>query len=488
MLFNSYSYLIFLPAAAFVYFALPARAKRLWLLLASLFFYACWRAEYLILILLAVTTSYLSSLAMAAAENRGLDAESLKKRKRACLVFSLVLNLSILFFFKYFNFTAEALAALLRREATLLEVALPVGISFYTFQALGYTIDVYRGDIAAERDFIKYAAFICFFPQLVAGPIERAKNLLPQFDKPKPFDSDRMRDGLVLIGWGFFQKLVIADRLAIFVDGAFEAAESASGGALALAALFFAIQIYCDFASYSTIARGSALIMGFDLMRNFAAPYLSLSLAEFWQRWHISLSSWFRDYVYIPLGGSRRGLMRSCLNVLIIFFLSGLWHGANYTFIVWGLLHGAGRALGMLTRAPRERLRARLGLDGFAPYKLLQWLFVFSFAALAFVFFRADSVAQALLVLRGIFSGGYAGGDLLAYGLDGADMAVAGISLALLTAVDLLRKRGADLAGRLVRLPLAARWAVYIGGIALIAVFGVYGPAYDSAPFIYFQF
>lgn len=488
MLFNSYAYLIFLPVVALVYFNAPARFKRLWLLAASMFFYGCWSVKYLFLMLFSIALTYACARVIAAVDASGASPDAKRRRRKGALISSLVINLAILFFFKYFNFVAASIASLLRREAAFIDVLLPVGISFYTFQALGYTIDVYRGDVAAERNFIKYAAFVCFFPQLVAGPIERAANLLPQFDEPHKFKPDSMRDGLMLIGWGFFQKLVIADRAAIYVNAAFGAYEQAGGLPLALAAFLFAIQIYCDFSSYSNIARGSAQILGFKLMRNFSSPYLSASLAEFWNRWHISLSTWFRDYVYIPLGGNRKGLARAALNILIIFFLSGLWHGANFTFIVWGMAHGLGRAIGALTKSRRAALRERLGLELSRVYRLLQTAGVFAFAALAFVFFRADTVAQGCAVLQRIFTDFSLSGDLLAFGLDGADMAVCAVSVALLAAVDALTKRGIDLRAGLASLPLAARWSIYLAGIALIAVLGVYGPAYDSAPFIYFQF
>lgn len=488
MLFNSYEYFIFLPVVALVFFAVPARFKRVWLLAASLFFYGSWSVKYLFLMLFSIALTYASARAMAAVDASGLDAQAKARRRKGALLASLVINLAILFFFKYFNFVAASVAALLRREAAVIDVLLPVGISFYTFQALGYTIDVYRGEIPAERNFIKYAAFVCFFPQLVAGPIERAKNLLGQFERFESFRGDNMRDGLMLIGWGFFQKLVIADRVAVFVDGAFAASGEAGSRALALAAFFFAIQIYCDFASYSNIARGSAQIMGFKLMRNFASPYLASSLADFWNRWHISLSTWFRDYVYIPLGGNRRGLLRTALNILIIFTLSGLWHGANFTFVCWGLAHGLGRALGALTKDRRAALRERLGLERSKIYRLLQTAGVFAFSALAFVLFRADSVAQGFEVLGAIFTDFSRGADMLSFGLDKADMIVCALAIALLTFVDALTKRGVDLRARLAALPLAPRWAIYLAGIALVAVFGVWGPAYDSAPFIYFQF
>lgn len=480
MLFNSFSYLIYLPVVAIIYFLLPKKLRNYWLLAASLFFYGCWRAEYLLLIVFSILATYFCSLLLEKFEG---DA----RRKKTVLALSFAANLAILFFFKYFNFAAATINALAAREAVhFLDVALPVGISFYTFQALGYTVDVYRGDIKAQHNIFTYALFVCFFPQLVAGPIERSENLLPQFETPHRFDYDEMLRGLLLILWGFFQKLMIADRLAIFVDAAFDSYETVSGWSLIIASVFFALQIYCDFASYSNIAIGSAQIMGFKLMKNFDAPYFSRSLGEFWNRWHISLSSWLRDYLYIPLGGNRRGTARRALNLLIVFLVSGLWHGAAWTFVCWGLIHGVGRVIGTLTSKLRTTVRERLGLEHNALWSFARILFTFLFVVVSFVFFRADSVGQALGIIGAWFTR-FPGTDTLALGLDAADMTVALASVAVLALVDILARK-TDLREKLLALPLAARWAFTLAAMAVIAVFGIYGPAYSAAPFIYFQF
>ncbi|MDE6455329.1 MAG: MBOAT family protein, partial [Dysosmobacter sp.] len=338
MLFNSFRFLIFFPCVFFLYYALPFRFRKYMLLAASYYFYMCWKPEFIVLILLSTAIDYFCGLGIG-------KHRTSRRASRAFLAVSLFMNLGLLFFFKYFNFFGETLTALCRAvsipfTAPALEVILPVGISFYTFQTLSYTIDVYRGRLEPERDFVSFALFVSFFPQLVAGPIETAANLLPQLKQEHPFSYDNAAWGLKLMAWGFFKKLVVADRLAaLFVDPVCENPAEYSGGAFAVAAAAFAIQIYCDFGGYSDIARGCAKTMGVDLMVNFKAPYLfSASVTEYWKRNHISLSEWFHDYVYISLGGNRKGPWKRALFVTVTFFLSGLWHGAGWTFVIWGLL------------------------------------------------------------------------------------------------------------------------------------------------------
>ena len=342
MLFNSYGFIVFFPIVVIVYFLLPKRISYLWLLAASYYFYMGWNAKYALLLLASTIITYVCGVLIQWLNDRHPDKISTKKWVVAG---SFILNLAILFFFKYFNFTIESINAVLSHTSlpavnTSLDVLLPVGISFYTFQALGYTMDVYRGEIEAERNFFRYALFVSFFPQLVAGPIERSKNLLTQLRNPKPFSYERMCDGVMLMIWGYFLKLVIADRISIFVDNAYANVGVYDGKYLLIASMLFAIQIYCDFAGYSTIAIGAAEVMGFQLMDNFNCPYLSQSVAEFWRRWHISLSTWFRDYVYIPLGGNRCSRLRHIFNILVVWTLTGLWHGASWNFVFWGAYYG----------------------------------------------------------------------------------------------------------------------------------------------------
>lgn len=331
MLFNSGKFLIFFPIVTLIYFILPKKIRQYWLLIASWYFYMCWNAGYIVLILYSTVITFIG----------GLFIEKNRSKKNFIVAGSFILNLAVLFYFKYFNFGIGLLAKLLAYahisvNVPQFDIILPVGISFFTFQALSYTVDVYRGEIFAEKNFFKYALFVSFFPQLVAGPIERSKNLMKQICEPKSFDFDRARDGILLMLWGYFLKVVLADRIAIFVDTVYGDVNTYSGYYIVLATILFAFQIYCDFAGYSIIAMGTAKVLGIQLMDNFESPYLAASVAGFWRHWHISLTSWFRDYLYIPLGGNKKGKIRKYANEMIVFFASGLWHGASISFVIWG--------------------------------------------------------------------------------------------------------------------------------------------------------
>ena len=336
MLFNSIEFLIFFPIVVLVYFVIPKKIKQLWLLVVSYYFYMCWNAKYALLILASTVITYASGLLIEKVKNSSYEMTKQMVLKKWIVAGSLVINLGMLFYFKYINFALsilmDAFAKIhIQLNIPVFDVILPVGISFYTFQALSYTMDVYRDEIYAEKNFFRYALFVSFFPQLVAGPIERSKNLLRQLAVPKRFCFEDAREGLLLMLWGFFLKIVLADRIAIFVDTVYGNFSTYSGAYLVVATMLFAIQIYCDFAGYSTIAMGSAKVLGIGLMENFDAPYLSTSVSEFWRRWHISLTSWFRDYLYIPLGGSQKGTIRKYINKMIVFLVSGLWHGAAWS-------------------------------------------------------------------------------------------------------------------------------------------------------------
>jgi D-alanyl-lipoteichoic acid acyltransferase DltB (MBOAT superfamily) len=332
-----------------------------------------------------------------------VDRSNSASRKKLFLIVSLLINFSILFTYKYFNFLNESVYAALefmniRWNVPNLDLLLPVGISFYTFQAVGYTIDVYRGDLKAEKNLGIYALFVSFFPQLVAGPIERAKSLLPQFRAKHYFDTSRLEAGVKQMIWGFFMKVVIADRLSLIVNAAYNNADTHNGTTLLIATVFFAFQIYCDFAGYSNIAIGASRIMGFDLMTNFRRPYFAINIGEFWQRWHISLSTWFRDYLYIPLGGNRVSASRNYLNVFITFVVSGIWHGANWTFVIWGFLHGTYNALQKFLGFDK------LKFNNFSSPKLLMIVVNFSLVSLAWVFFRANTISDAFSIIYKIFT------------------------------------------------------------------------------------
>lgn len=334
MLFNSLSFLVFFPIVFLIYYALPGKVKWVWLLVTSYYFYMCWNVKYTLLLLFTTVSTYVIAIILGKAQK--LDGKRKSLIKKGSIAAVLTINLSILAIFKYGNFVIYNINRFSGHEFRTLDLMLPVGISFYTFQAIGYVIDVYREEIEPERNLGKYALFISFFPQLVAGPIERSKNLLSQLYQEHKFDYERARSGILLIAWGLFQKIVIADRAAILVNSAFENYESYMGAQLMFAAFCFAIQIYCDFGGYSNIAIGSAEMLGIKLMDNFRQPYFSLSIKEFWSRWHISLSSWFRDYVYIPLGGNRCSKLRKYFNLMCTMLLSGLWHGASWAYISWG--------------------------------------------------------------------------------------------------------------------------------------------------------
>lgn len=395
MLFNSWQFAVFLPVVLVLYRIVPHRIRWVLMLAASYYFYMSWNAKYVVLILFTTIVSYVAG--------RILERHADPCARRLVLACTLVACLGVLFVFKYFNFFSESLSALAAAFAipmhpVTLQLLLPVGISFYTFQTLGYVIDVYRGDVQAEHHFGIYATFISFFPQLVAGPIERTRNLLPQIREEHPFDDAQALYGAKLMLWGYFKKMVIADNLAVFVDRIFDDVFANSGFAFVLAVFFFTIQIYCDFSGYSDIARGVAKLMGIELMENFKSPYFAQGLRDFWSRWHISLSTWFRDYLYIPLGGNRRGKVRQQINLFVTFLVSGLWHGANWTFVLWGAVHGIGQVAENLVFRSRDDART-------VPGRVCRTLLTFLFVAFAWTFFRAQNMAEITHIFAHVFDG-----------------------------------------------------------------------------------
>lgn len=479
--FLSLGYILFFPVTALVYFLLPGRGRNGWLLAASWFFYLCAGPESFPFLLGTAAVTY----------GVGLGLE--RRRKKGLLALALGLLIGVLFLFKYLAFgvslLARGLAAVgLDWAPAAPELLLPAGISFYFFAAMGYLIDVYRGRVRAERNFIRCALFLSFFPALLSGPIGRAERLLPQFEEVHPFRYEALREGLLRFLWGAFKKLVLADRLAAVVNTVFAAPERFGAVQIIAAACAFSIQIYCDFSAYSDMAVGSARAMGFTLTENFRTPYFSRSIAEFWRRWHISLSTWFRDYLYIPLGGSRRGAARKYGNLLIVFAVSGLWHGAAVSFLVWGLLNGIYQVAGSVSAPLRARVRTRLGLreDG-ALTALWQRGCVFALSTLAWVFFKAGSVSAGWSVLRGMVTGPAWAPPLSGMGMDRWEFLAAGAGLLLLLAVDAW-SQGTDVTERVLSAPRWVRWAVYLGLLLLVVVFGSYGTGYDAQSFIYGQF
>lgn len=401
MLFNSLHYLIFFPLVVMAYYLLPDRFRWILLLGASVYFYMVWRPFYILLILFSTCIDYYAGLKM--------QDKLTRKERKPYLYISLFANLGLLFTFKYYDFFITEVGKLvhaLGMDYTIpaLQWILPMGISFYTFQTLSYTLDVYKGNLKPERHFGIFALFVTFFPQLVAGPIERASHLLPQFREKHRFNYDETVLALNKIFYGLFKKVVVADRLGAYVNEVYANPQNASSVMVILATAFFALQIYCDFSGYSDIAIGSARILGFNLMENFRRPYLSQSIAEFWRRWHISLSTWFRDYVYIPLGGNRVPKWRWYTNLLITFTISGIWHGAEWTFLIWGALHGAYMMFALFTEKTRNWAGSKIGLvQGRKINTLVNVLVTGVLVCIAWVFFRADNTAEALIVFKKAF-------------------------------------------------------------------------------------
>lgn len=394
MLFNSLSFAIFLPIVFSIYWLVPKKYQWVILFISSYFFYMCWKVEYVVLIILTTLVSYFSAILI----------EKKPTRKRVFISLTLLISLGVLFFFKYFNFFSNSVTSGingifgLTLEPVLADVILPVGISFYTFQTLSYVIDVYRGTVKAEHHIGKYATFISFFPQLVAGPIERTANLLGQIKEEHNFNYAEASYGIRLMLWGFFKKMVIADNLAVYVDNIYGAPTRYSGSALIITTVFFAIQIYCDFSGYSDIAIGVGKLFGINLMKNFESPYFATSIKGFWSRWHISLSTWFKDYVYIPLGGNRVSKIRHKINLIITFIISGLWHGANWNYVIWGGVHGVAQAIESAIPKNKKVKTKKI-------VTVLKGIGVFIFVTITWVFFRAQSFSDAWHVLTNGFTG-----------------------------------------------------------------------------------
>ena len=498
MLFNSLEFLVFLPIVLVVYFIIPVKIRYLWLLAASYYFYMCWNAKYILLILTSTIITYLSGLVLEAIKKSSLSDGASRFFKNLTVAASFISNLGILFYFKYSNFAMESLALLFARlhielNVPVFDIVLPVGISFYTFQALSYTMDVYRDEIYAEKNFFRYALFVSFFPQLVAGPIERSKNLLKQLAVPKAFSFDNFREGVLLMIWGYFLKIVLADRISIFVDTVYGNYAKFEGYYIVLATVLFAFQIYCDFYGYSTIAMGSAKILGIQLMENFNAPYLSPTVATFWRNWHISLTSWFKDYLYIPLGGSRKGKFRKYLNKLIVFLVSGLWHGASFTFVISGALNGIYQIIGEILMPARKKLRGLLGMnDQSVGFRIFQTLLTFVMVDFSWIFFRAQTIREALAVVYHMITvkNYWILFDNSRYqcGLNQRNFWLMINCIVILLFADYLKSRGIAVRKVIMEQDIWVRWVIYIFAIFAVMLFGKWGPAFDQANFIYFQF
>ncbi|WP_432713703.1 MBOAT family O-acyltransferase [Pedobacter sp.] len=479
MLFNSLNFAFFLPVVFFLYWFFFKRSlplQNLLLLVASYFFYACWDWRFLFLLVFSILLDFTTGIKIAQATRPGV--------RKFWLWLSISINLGLLGVFKYFNFFstsfAEGLSDIgLQVNPMTLNVILPIGISFYTFHGLSYIIDVYKNRIEPERNFVVYSVFVSFFPLLVAGPIERATHLLPQIKKKRKFSYTQAVDGLRQILWGLFKKVVIADNCAYFANMIFNNSGDYSGSTLVLGALFFTFQIYGDFSGYSDIALGTAKLFGIELLKNFNYPYFSRDIAEFWRRWHISLSSWFKDYVYIPLGGSKGGNWMKIRNTFIIFILSGFWHGANWTFIVWGFLNALFIIPSILLKTNRSNI------DIVAKGKLLpslrdlfQIILTFSLTVLAWIFFRAKDLHHAFQYIGGIFSPSL---------LTTPELNRAGVIILLLVfiffIIEWLGREGHFAINHITIFPRPVSWAIYFALILLL--FSFQG---EEQAFIYFQF
>lgn len=496
MIFNSARFLIFFPIVVLFYYVIPQKLKNFWLLIASYFFYMCWNAKYVLLLLFSTIITYISGVLLE--KMKSIDEYKTHSCKKLIVFLCFSVNLLILFYFKYFEFSLNMINKIfsyihVQLNVPAFDIVLPVGISFYIFQALGYIMDVYRNDVCAEKNFFKYALFVSFFPQLVAGPIERSPNLLEQLRLHSKFDYDKVRDGMLLMLWGFFLKIVLADRIALFVDAVYGNYNVYVGWYLIIATLLFSVQIYCDFYGYSVIAIGAAEILGIHLIENFDAPYLSVSVTEFWRKWHISLTSWFRDYLYIPLGGNRKGKLRKYLNIFLVFLVSGLWHGARVSFIVWGGINGIYQIIGEIFRPIRDKIVKILHLNRECfSHKLVCIIATFLLVNFSWVFFRSEGIKEAFSIIRQmavvknpwiLFDG-----SIYKCGLDSKNFCLMLICLGILLFADYCKHKGIQIRTVIAKQDYWFRWLFIAASICVILIFGIWGVGYSEMNFIYFQF
>lgn len=478
MIFTTFQFLVFFICVFLLFFTLPKPWRRPLLLISSYYFYMCSVPWYLTVIIGITLVDFWAAIKIE-------DAKS-QRAKRAYLVISIISNFGLLFTLKYAGFFEQTiLNDALGLGLPVLRFILPLGISFHTFQAVSYTVEVYRGRYPAERNLLTYALYVAFFPQMVAGPIERPYNLLPQFHKDAVLTAVRFQSGLRMALWGLFKKVAVADLLASAVTTVYSHPRGFSGPTLALATFFFSVQIYCDFSGYSDIAIGIARMMGYDLMINFRQPYFAKSVGEFWHRWHISLSTWFRDYLYIPLGGSRVPHARYLVNIMVVFMVSGLWHGANWTFAVWGGLHGLYLVLGNVTAPLRRRLKLLSGLERMGGVlAVLQTLITFTLVSVAWVFFRAGTVQDGLYIVSHLASPrGFQLGEFLILGLPRFELATAFLMILIVAITEwCIVTRPRVITGLWAARPF--RWGLTYACVFATIFFGVFG----HIEFIYFQF
>jgi len=475
MLFNSISFVFFFIIVTTLYFVLPQRVRWFLLLAASCYFYMAFVPVYILILGFTIVIDYFAGIYLE--DTHG-------KTRKLFLVASLIANIGVLCVFKYFNFINENITLILdgigkKNPIPFLSILLPIGLSFHTFQAMSYTIEVYRGHQKAERNFGIYALYVMFYPQLVAGPIERPQNLLHQFYEKHEFDYERVVSGLKLMLWGFFKKLVIADRLALYVNSVYNHPEHHNGLTFALATVFFAFQIYCDFSGYSDIAIGSARVMGFKLMKNFNRPYFSANISEFWTRWHISLSTWFKDYLYISLGGNRVSIPRWYFNLFFVFLVSGLWHGANWTFLIWGALNGAYLIVALVRDRLLKRFNLKTQILPAGVSKLVNIGVTFVLVCFSWIFFRANSLSDAMLIAKRVVN---LDGPLFNNSMPSMTFSLFG--LLILFAVEFKHEYIPGKFSLFNNPNPVVRYSTYLALVLLILLIGVF----DGGQFIYFQF
>lgn len=515
MALNSIEFILFLFFSTFLYYLLPQKVRFYFLLMLSIVFYAFWSTQNTILLIISALFTYGIGILCertptqeppkvpfdSTSDDAGRTSERFFKilDRKKCLIIGILFLLGELFVFKYFNFTIREINSLfkvLNQNTSMIvsKLIMPVGVSFYVFQSIGYLVDIYNGKIQAERNIVKFLLFITFFPKIIQGPIERSTGFLMQIsdiENRSKFNYQRIQNGLITILWGFFLKMVIADRLGIVVDTVFSKYFLYGTIELLFTSICYTLQIYCDFAGYSSIALGAAQLFGFELIQNFDCPYFSGSLKEFWRRWHISLSQWFRDYVYIPLGGSRCSAFRKRLNIFLVMLVSGIWHGAGWTFITWGVIHGLYQVIEDITTPLIWRLNRKFHVpDGSISYKLGNMFITFNLVNLAWIFFRAESIRIACdyigCMLTNYNPWAFFNGSLLKLGLDLTEMKVLMAAMIILVIVELVQYRyKSRLAEMLQEQCFWFRWAVIILLITFVWVFGEYGPLFESSNFIY---
>ncbi len=488
MLFNSLHFLVFFIVVTTTYFVIPHKFRWFLLLASSCYFYMAFVPIYILILGFTIVIDYFAGIFL---EN------SQGKKKKLFLIASLIANIGVLAVFKYYNFLNDNLNILIhgigyQNPIPYLSILLPVGLSFHTFQAMSYTIEVYRGKQKAERHFGIYSLYVMFYPQLVAGPIERPQNLLHQFYEKYYFDYQRVTDGLKLMAWGLFKKVIIADRLATVVDNVYNNPLDHTGLSFIIATIFFSFQIFCDFSGYSDMAIGAAQVMGFKLMKNFDRPYHSKSIHEFWGRWHISLSTWFKDYLYISIGGNRVSIPRWYFNLFIVFLISGLWHGANWTFVIWGALHGFYLVFAIITKNVRNTIANFIGLNKFPRFNnFLQISITFALATFAWIFFRANSVSNAFYIIKHSITGLYQNLSNLYHhlplnlklGLSKRELLIGVLAIILMEIIHIMQNKY-KMRDWIRSKPTYLRWSIYYAVVLMIVFLGVY----ENRQFIYFQF